>query len=211
MHKRPPVTFTCHMRATKFDVACWLLTTLGRWAWWRPACQLMSPEDAFQKASTVCMWCELFPRCEVYTHLYTPPYTKHPGSPTTSPEAHPRCAAHQRWTGLITSRARYRSRRWIPNSPGGYKLWWCELYVVTTIYIHIRNMDIQVELTCLHPGQTFDRPSAWSHGQVSSPDFWRDFWGDMRQVVSIPWRNPPCQNTQENTWGIHVIVNETGW
>ena len=58
MHKRPPVTFTCHMRATKFNVAWWLLTTLGRCACLRPACQLMSPEDAFQKASTVCMWCQ---------------------------------------------------------------------------------------------------------------------------------------------------------
>jgi hypothetical protein len=47
MHKRPPVTFTCHMRATEFDVTQWLLTALGRRAWLRPACQLMSPEDAF--------------------------------------------------------------------------------------------------------------------------------------------------------------------
>jgi hypothetical protein len=59
MNKRPPVTFTCHMRATKFDFARWLLTTLGCCAWSQPTCQLMSPEDAFQKASTVCMWCEL--------------------------------------------------------------------------------------------------------------------------------------------------------
>jgi hypothetical protein len=57
MHKRPPVTFTCHMRATEFNVARWLLTTLGRCAWLRPACQLMSPEDAFQKVPTVCVWC----------------------------------------------------------------------------------------------------------------------------------------------------------
>jgi hypothetical protein len=41
MHKRPPVTFTCHMCATKFDVARWWLTTLGRCARLRPACQLM--------------------------------------------------------------------------------------------------------------------------------------------------------------------------
>ncbi|PLW49312.1 hypothetical protein PCASD_02647 [Puccinia coronata f. sp. avenae] len=53
MQKRPPVTFTCHMCATELDVSRWSLTTLGRHAWLQPACQLMSPEDAFQKASTI--------------------------------------------------------------------------------------------------------------------------------------------------------------
>jgi hypothetical protein len=53
VHKRPPVTFTCHMRATEFDIARWSLTTLGRRARSRLACQLMSPEKSDHRLHVV--------------------------------------------------------------------------------------------------------------------------------------------------------------